>query len=56
MPWIHGWVNNGEAGLFETPSCSLWRQYNVIPFQPVSKSEVHVFDVTKEENMEEKKE
>ena len=26
--WINGWVNNGEAGDFETPSRPLWRHCN----------------------------
>ena len=26
--WINGWVNNGEAGIFETPSRLLWRHRN----------------------------
>ena len=26
--WINGWVNNGEAGWYETPSCPLWRHRN----------------------------
>ena len=27
--WIHGWVNNREAGDFRRTSCSLWRHRNV---------------------------
>ena len=26
--WINSWVNNPEAGDFETPSCPLWRHSN----------------------------
>ena len=29
--WVNGWVNNGEAWWFETPSHPLWRHCNVLP-------------------------
>ena len=32
--WINGWVNNREAGWFETPSHPLWRHRNVVLTQP----------------------
>ena len=30
--WINGWVNNREAGVFETLSCPSWRHCNVLKF------------------------
>ena len=35
--WTNGWVNNGEAGVFETPSRPLWRHCDAISWTKVVK-------------------